>query len=127
MLTEPVTKDGPAPPLPAQSGRREDEKLRALALKQLERIRNFKLSLAVFLVGMPALTGIWAVTEYTNADGWPERFSDSAGPGNWNPWILWVLLIWGGLLAIQGVRAYFGRPPTEAEIDREVARLKARG
>lgn len=95
--------------------------------KQLERIRSFKLHLAMFLIGMPALTGVWALTEYMNADGWPDRFSDSAGPGNWNPWILWVLLIWGGLLAIQGVRAYFGRPPTELEIDREVARLKTRG
>jgi hypothetical protein len=37
-----------------------------------------------------------------------------------------VLLIWGGLLAIQGVRAYFGRPPTEAEIDRELSRLRTR-
>jgi hypothetical protein len=124
MLTKPVTTNGQAllRPLP----RREDEALRALALKQLERIRNFKLSLGIFLVGMPLLTGLWALTEYMNADGWPERFSDSAGPGNWNPWILWVLLIWGGILAIQGIRAYFGGPPTEADIDRKVARLKAR-
>ena len=61
-----------------------------------------------------------------NADGWPDRFSDSAGPGNWNPWIFWVLLIWGGFLAIQASgRTSAG--PTESEVDREVARLKARG
>lgn len=124
MLTKPVTKNGP--PLLRSPEAREEESLRTLALKQLERVRNFKLHLAVFLVAMPALTGVWALTEYMNADGWPERFSDSAGTGNWNPWILWVLLIWGGILAIQGVRAYFGRPPTEAEIDREVVRLRAR-
>lgn len=124
MLTKPVTKNGP--PLLRSPEPREDAVLRAIALKQLERVRNFKLHLAAFLVGMPIVTGIWALTEYMNADGWPERFSDSAGPGNWNPWILWVLLIWGGILAIQGVRTYFGRPPTEAEIDRAVAQLKAR-
>ena len=125
MLTKPVTKNGAAPPMTSEAS--EDAGLRTLALKQLERIRSFKLHLAMFLIGMPALTGVWALTEYMNADGWPDRFSDSAGPGSWNPWILWVLLIWGGLLAIQGVRAYFGRPPTELEIDREVARLKTRG
>jgi hypothetical protein len=101
--------------------------LRTLARKQLERVRSFKLHLATFLIGMPALTGVWALTEYMNADGWPDRFSDSAGPGNWNPWMLWVFLIWGGLLAIHGVRTYFGRPPTESEIDGEVRRLKTRG
>jgi hypothetical protein len=132
MLTKPVTRNGPAvtkngrPVLVSSPATREDEALRRHARKQLERISNFKLSLGIFLVGMPLLTALWALTEYMNADGWPERFSESAGPGNWNPWILWVLLIWGGLVAIQGVRAYFGRPPTEADIDREIARLKAR-
>jgi len=29
-----------------------------LALRQLERVRNFKLHLAAFLVGMSALTGV---------------------------------------------------------------------
>jgi hypothetical protein len=125
MLTKTVTKNGQAPLETLKAP--EDAALRTLALKQLERIRSFKLHLAMFLVGMPAVTAVWALTEYMNADGWPERFSDSAGPGNWNPWILWVFFIWGGLLAIQGVRAYFGRPPTELEIDREVARLKTRG
>jgi hypothetical protein len=125
MLTKPVTENGHTVLQPSEA--REDEALRALALKQIERVRSFKLHLAVFLVGMPALTGVWALTEYMNADGWPDRFSDSAGSGNWNPWIVWVLFIWGGVLAIQGVRAYFGRPPTEAEIDHEIARLKAHG
>ena len=105
---------------------REDEARRRAAVHQAERVRNFKLSAAIFAVGMPAVTGIWALTEYLNADGWPERFSESAGPGDWNPWILWVLLIWGGLLAIQAVRTFVGRPPTDAEIERELRRLNAR-
>jgi 2TM domain len=123
MLTKEAAKNGQSLRSPAAS---QDDALRKLALRQLERVRSFKVHLAVFLVGMPILTAVWALTEYMNADGWPDRFSDSAGPGTWNPWILWVLLIWGGLLAIQGVRAYFGRPPTGAEIDRELERLRAR-
>ncbi len=78
MLTKPVTKNGAAPPMTSEAS--EDAGLRTLALKQLQRIRSFKLHLAMFLIGMPALTGVWALTEYMNADGWPDRFSDSAGP-----------------------------------------------
>ncbi|HEY7708179.1 MAG TPA: 2TM domain-containing protein [Gaiellaceae bacterium] len=105
----------------------DDEALRRTAVHQAERIRNLKLHAAMFAVGMPVVTGIWALTEYLNADGWPERFSESAGEGNWNPWIVWVFLIWGGLLAIQAVRTYVGRPPTDAEVEQELKRLRARG
>jgi hypothetical protein len=126
MITKPVTKNGAASPLIQKSTSREDAALRSIALKQLQRVRSFKLHLATFLVAMPALTGVWALTEYMNADGWPERLSDSAGSGSWNPWIFWVFLIWGGILAIQGVRTYAGRPPTESEVEREVERLRAR-
>ncbi len=125
MITKPVTKNGTAQSLRPTTSR-EDIALRSMALKQLERVRRFRLHLMTFLVGMPFLTGVWALTEYMNADGWPSRFSDSAGQGSWNPWIFWVLLIWGGILAIQGVRTYTGRPPTESEVEREVERLQAR-
>jgi 2TM domain len=125
MLTQPVTKNG-APHLLTSPAAREEEALRNAARKQVERVRNFKLHLTVFLVAMPIITGIWALTEYMNADGWPDRFSESAGQGNWNPWILWVLFIWGGILAIDGVKTYFRRAPSEAEIEREIARLTAR-
>lgn len=123
MLTTPVKRNG-AGHLMTSPAAREEETLRRVARKHAERVRSFKLHLTVFLVAMPIITGIWALTEYMNADGWPERFSESAGQGNWNPWILWVLLIWGGILAYDGVRTYFRRAPTDAEIEREVARLK---
>jgi hypothetical protein len=124
MLTKPVTKNGSAKMALPEAP--EDEALRKLAREHVERVRNFKLHLAAFLIGMPVITGIWALTEYMNADGWPERFSESAGEGNWNPWILWVLFIWGGVLAYHGAKTYLRRAPTESEIDREVARLKSR-
>lgn len=125
MLTTPVTKNG-VPHLLTSPAAREEAALREVARKHAERLRSFKLHLTVFLVVMPIITGIWALTEYMNADGWPDRFSESAGQGTWNPWILWVLLIWGGILAFDGVKTYFRRSPTELEIDRELARLKAR-
>jgi hypothetical protein len=125
MLTTPATKNG-APHLLTSPAARETEALREIARRQAERIRSFKLHLTVFLVVMPIITGIWALTEYMNADGWPDRFSESAGDGNWNPWILWVLLIWGGILAFDGVKTYYRRLPTELEIDRELARLQGR-
>lgn len=53
-----------------------------------------------------------------NADGRPEPFSDSAGEGNWNP---------RSILASDGGKTYFRRAPTEAEIERVISRLKARG
>jgi hypothetical protein len=50
MLTKEAAKNGQALRSPAA---RQDEALRKLALTQLERVRSFKVHLAVFLVGMP--------------------------------------------------------------------------
>jgi hypothetical protein len=61
-----------------------------------------------------------------NADGWPDRFSDSGEPGAWNPWIFWVFLIWGGILVIRASERTSGGPPTEPEIDRKIERLRTR-
>jgi hypothetical protein len=104
----------------------KDEELRRVAHKQLENVRKFKLYLSAYVLGMLVLTPVWALTEYLNADGWPERFSEQSNPGDWNPWILWIAL--GGLLlvGIAALRAYFTKPITEADIDREVERLTSR-
>jgi hypothetical protein len=126
MLSEPTTKNGRVtrkPPLPAV--RAEESVLRRQAVNRLERVRRFKLHVVSFAVGMLILTPIWVLSEYQNAEGWPDRFSDSAGPDTWNPWLFWVFIVWGGIVAIHGVKTYFRREPTEAEIRREVQRLKA--
>jgi hypothetical protein len=104
----------------------EERELRLRARKHIETVRSFKQHVATFVVAMVVLGGIWVLTEYQNADGWPDRFSDSNGPGTWNPWFFWVALVWGGILAYQGVKTYFQRPPTEAELRREIERLKGR-
>jgi len=103
-----------------------DEELRRVAHKHLEHVRKFKLYLSAYVLAMLVLTPVWALTEYLNADGWPERLSEQSNPGDWNPWILWVAL--GGLLlvGIAALRAYFTKPITQADIDREVERLTSR-
>jgi hypothetical protein len=105
---------------------RGDDALRKLALQHLERVRKFKLSLAVYLLSMLVLTPVWIVTQYEQADGWPEHLSTrSRYAGDWDPWIIWAALIGAFVVAIFAFRAYFSRPDTEAEVEREIARLKS--
>jgi hypothetical protein len=65
--------------------------VRALAVERIHRIRRFKLHLIVFAVAIPALTGLWVLTEYY-------------GP----------------------IGRYIRRRMTQAEVAREVQRLKSR-
>jgi hypothetical protein len=107
-----VTNERVAPetvPAIVQSG--EDEALRNLALRQLERVRKFKLYVAVYVLSMVVLTPVWVVTQYETADGWLKHLSSrSRYPGDWDPWILWVALVGGFVVAIAAYRAYFERP-----------------
>jgi hypothetical protein len=110
---------------PSADAQAEDE-LRRWARKHVERVRKLKRDLAAFLVGMIVLTGIWAVIEWQDNGGF-ERFSDEGNPGDWQPWILYVALIWGFFVAIDALKAYFDRPTTDAEIERALSRLRPRG
>jgi hypothetical protein len=75
---------------------------------------------------MVLLTPVWIVTQYADNDGWPERLSSQSNPGDWDPWIVWVALVGLLLVGIAGIRAYFVRPVTDAEVEREVERLTSR-
>ncbi len=127
MPTETVTTNERLAPeaLPQIVRARDDEPLRKLALKHLEHVRKLKLYASAYVLGLIVLTPVWIATEYMAADGWPERLSANGNPGDWDPWILWVALVGGFLVAVAALRAYFGRPATEADIEREVERLKA--
>lgn len=106
---------------------REDKALRKLAIKHLENVRKFKLYLSVYVISMIVLTPIWVITQYDQADGWLEHLSSrSRYQGDWDPWLIWVGLVGAFIVAIAGYRAYFDRPETEADIQREVERLKAK-
>jgi NADH:ubiquinone oxidoreductase subunit 5 (subunit L)/multisubunit Na+/H+ antiporter MnhA subunit len=124
-----VTTNGRATPetVPETSARRDDDALRSLAVRHLELVRKFKLSLAVYVLSMLVLTPIWIVTQYETADGWLKHLSSrSRYPGDWDPWIIWVALIGAVIVAIEGFRAYFARADTEGEIEREIERLRSR-
>ena len=71
MPTETLTTNERVAPeaLPEIVRKREDEALRMLALRHLERVRKFKLSLAVYVLSMLVLTPVWIVTQYEQADG----------------------------------------------------------
>lgn len=128
MPTETLMKNGRVvseqakgiPPTP------EEEELRKFAVRHLEHVRKFKLYLSIYVISLVVLTPVWMVTQYESADGWPEHLSTrSRYPGDWDPWIVWVALIGGAVVLVAGLRAYyFDKPATEAEIDREVERLK---
>jgi hypothetical protein len=118
-----LTKREPITP-PTATMPDEDNELRAWARKHVERVHKLKRDIAIFLLGMVTLTGIWAIVEWQD-NGPFERLSDNGNPGDWEPWILWVALVWGFFLVLDVVKVYFDRPATQAEIDRAVDRARS--
>jgi 2TM domain len=104
----------------------------------IQRVPRFKLHLIAFVVGIPLLGALWVLTEYYEEHTWPSRFaSDPDVAGTWDPWSFFVAGIWLIVLVIHALRTHFRppigpigrhvrRPVTQAEIDREVERLKRR-
>lgn len=103
-----------------------DDELRAQAVKQLERVRVFKLHLAASFLGMLLLTAVWAISEYHNAGGWPsDGFSQSSSiPHAWNDWIIWPWMVWVFVMAVRAYAVFRHRPASEAEIQREMDRIR---
>ncbi len=121
------TNRRPTTELPPPSST-DDDALREQALKQVERVHAFKLHLVASMFGMLLLTVIWAISEYHNAGGWPDHFSQSSGtPGTWNDWIIWPLIAWLFFICMRAYTVYFRRPPSEAEVQREMNRLRRAG
>ncbi|HSJ94584.1 MAG TPA: 2TM domain-containing protein [Gaiellaceae bacterium] len=124
MPTEMLTKRehvSPAPPAPAVD---PDAELRAWARKHVERAQKLKRDIAIYVLGMAALTSVWVLVEWQDNGGF-ERLSDNGNPGDWEPWILYVALIWGFFVALDALRVYFDRPATEAEVDRTLERMRS--
>ena len=126
MPAEILTENGrsTAPPVPTST---DADPLRDWARKHVERVRRLKLHVAEFVLGMIVLTPIWALVEWNDNGGFKRfDFSDDGTPGDWEPWILYVALIWGLFVGLDAIRTYFDRPTTELEVDREVERLTSR-
>jgi hypothetical protein len=78
------------------------------------------------VLSLLVLTPVWIVTQYEQADGWPEHLSTrSRYAGDWDPWIIWVALFGALVVAVYACRAYFERASTEGEIEHEIERLKS--
>ena len=131
MPTETVTRNGVAPETKPQfEAASGDEQLRRIAIRHLEDVRRFKLYAVGYVLALLVLTPVWVVTQYEDNDGtWLKHLSSrSRYPGDWDPWIIWVALIGALVVAIAALRAYYfdRRETTEADIEREVERLKTR-
>lgn len=124
MPAELLTKNHKATAPPVLTAPPEDE-LRKAARKRLDLIRRAKFHFAAYVLGMLVLTPVWLLVEWQD-NGRFQHWSNNGNPGDWEPWILYVALAWGLFVGITALRAYFDRPSTETEIDREVRRLTSR-
>lgn len=139
MTTEMLTQGdrlAPQRTAPKRESERE-ERLRALAIERIHRLRRFKLHLAVFALGLPLLGGVWVLTEYFEEHTWPSRFASAPDvAGTWDPWFFFVAGIWAVVLAVHALRTYFGppvgpigryirRPVPRDELEHEIERLDA--
>ena len=133
MPTETITTNGRAsverPQISAEP--KEEQALREVAMQQLKRIHGFKVHVLTWAIGVPTMGVVWMLTEYFQDNQWPSRFADADNgvTSTWNPWFFWAAGIWTAVLLLHGVRTYAAsllRQPTEADVDREVERMRAR-
>jgi hypothetical protein len=122
--TETLSKNGRRTPEPTRARTMPVDEDREWARKHVERAHRLKLNVAAFVLGLIVLTPLWVLVEW-QSNGAFERWSNNGNPGDWDPWILYVALIWGGILALSALKVHFDRPASDAEIDREVDRLRS--
>jgi 2TM domain len=123
-----LTEDERAPSEPVDTSTASEDELREWARQHVEQVRKLKMHVAAYVLGVLVLTPVWALVEWSDNGGFQRlTFNDEGTPGDWEPWILFVALIWGLVVAIKALKVYFDRPTTEAEIDHEIRRLESRG
>ena len=83
------------------------DETRVTARKRLEERRGFVPHLIVYLVVNGGLTMLWVMTG-ANGMFWP----------------VFPLLFWGVGIVMHGWNAFFSRPITDADVDREVCRMR---
>jgi len=104
----------------------DEERIRELAVAQIERKRRFHMRALGAAIVSGGLVIIWAIAEYNNAGGWPTSgLSQSSGiPHEWNSWIIYPLVTIALGVAIDGWHTYRHRPIREDEIRCEMDRLR---
>lgn len=138
MPTETLTRDERTTPeqVPPSAEVESEEVLRTEAVEQIRLKRRFRVHALVIGVVTPLVGLSWVLTEYYTAHThhrWPNSFADAPAdrPGVWSTWFFYFAGVMVLVLAIDAYRTYarpyLRRPPTKAEIDREVTRLQSRG
>ncbi|GAB3888546.1 hypothetical protein GCM10029964_056400 [Kibdelosporangium lantanae] len=87
---------------------KDSNDVRAVARKRLEERRGFVPHLIIFVLVNAGLIAIWVATS-------PDVFF----------WPVFPLVFWGAGVVMHAWNAFFSRPITEADVDREVERLDA--
>ncbi len=82
----------------------EQDSVREAAIKRLKDKRDFRMHVVTYVVINAMLVGIWALT----------------GQGYF--WPVWVIGGWGVGLVLHAWTAFFIRPISEAEIQREMSK-----
>ena len=137
MPTETLTNNGrmASERIPAIVEPKDDEALRTEAIEQIHRERRFKMHVIVIALVTPLVGLSWMLTEYYTAHTshmWPSSFADAPAdrPGVWSTWFFYFAGVMLLVIAIDAYRTYakpyMRRPPTRAEVDREVERLGTR-
>jgi len=122
MPAELLTTDERVASQPIPAPAKEEDELREWARKHVERVHKLKRDVALYILGMLVLTSIWMLVQWQD-NGAFERFSGGNNPGDWEPWIAYVALIWGFFVVLDVIRVLFDRPTTEAEIERAMRRV----
>lgn len=86
------------------------EGLRDQAVRRVKKRRDLHNHLFAYVIINAVVWGVWAII--------------GAASHSWYPWPLWITLGWGVGLAFNVWDVYFRRPITEAEIERELERLR---
>ena len=125
MPPQQATTNG-APPAVVSPPSGDEERVRGLAVKQIERKRRFQMRAFGASAVAVVLVIIWAIAEYNNAHGWPTNgFSQSSGIYHvWNYWIIYPVIALALGVTIDWWHTYRRRPIAEDEIQREMDRLR---
>jgi hypothetical protein len=137
MPAETPTRDGRpvSEHIPPSAELQAEEALRSEAVEQIRRKRSFKLHAIAIGIVTPLVGLSWMLTEYYTAHSshsWPSSFADAPAdrPGVWSTWFFYFVGVMLLVLLIDAYRTYarpyIHRPPREAEVDREVERLRGR-
>jgi hypothetical protein len=97
---------------------------RRQAITEIERRRRFSTRATWSGLVMIVVVIVWSLSEYHNAGGWPTNgFSNSSSiPHVWNYWIIYPVLIWLAVLAVNAWNIYRHKPISEQEIERQIRR-----